>query len=1108
MALGTESVELSTAYVRILPSLRGGEKAIAQQIAGNGRVTETAGRTIGGRILGGLKTSAKVGAAGFAAILGTALTKGFKRLSSIENAEASLTGLGHSGKAVSAIMKNALASVKGTAFGMDEAASTAAGAVAAGIKPGKELEAVLKLVGDAATIGGTSMGEMGAIFNKVATSNKVQGDVIAQLSDRGIPIVQLLAKELGISAEETVELASAGKINFATFRAAMEDGLGGAALASGDTATGAWKNMLAALSRVGATLMMTVYPSLKMVFGGATDMLDRLNEKIGPFAEKFGIELAGGIRAFGAAWAYNDGEVTSSGFPGFMEKAAYHTRQLVDGIRGLDFSSFRGFIDSLAGAGGGEALASMSDSFQKLRPAAAEFLRLLPEMGGALATLSAAGLGLVVRGLEFLAQHVDIIIAWMPAIVGAFIAWKIASLGVAAASTRLQLAQVQMAPVLLANNILRLTAIHLENRQTAATAANTVATNVQAAAVTKAGLAAKIAAAGQWVLNLALRANPIGIVITAIGALVGALVWFFTKTEVGQRIVKTVWSGIQQFVGGVARWFSTYVLPHVQTVFRAVGGVFKWLYEKVVRPVFGFIGAAIKAWWMLGQGIFRVAIAFIQRILAPAIVWLYQRNVQPIFSAIGRFIGATWNNVIRPAFQAVKNFISGVLGPAFRWFNTSIVRPVFSAVGSLIRSVWTGRIQPIFTAIRTAIRTTLPNAFNSGVGFIKTHWNKLREIAAVPVRFVVNTVLNKGLIDNFNKVARFLKVAELPPVALPAGMAGGGIIPGYDPRKRDTVLTPMRKGEGVLVPEVVRGVGKRFIDVLNRAGNSGGVRAVRALVGAGRALGGLIHPVPGAVITSGYRTRQRPDHDGIDYAAPLGTPIRAAGAGRVQMSGWGSGGAGNTVILNHLGGIQTVYYHMLRTIARTGAMVNAGSRIGLLGSTGNSTGPHLHFTVRRNGRDINPATMLSGGGGVLQSLNPLEGITSWLTDQISAAFPAASGFVNMIMGVGKKIIGDAAKFITNAAGNIVDAIVPDIFDNGGWLESQGMGINRTNKPEPVLTNEEWTTFKGIADNAAGGGDTYHLHNVPMDHVERTVQAIRFERARQRRGGVNSRRVRR
>nr|WP_255459563.1 peptidoglycan DD-metalloendopeptidase family protein [Micrococcus sp. TA1] len=231
------------------------------------------------------------GGAAAVAGLGVALTKGFGRLTAIENARAKLSGLGNDAETVEAIMTNALDAVKGTAFGMDEAATVAAQVVASGIKPGKELEGVLRLVGDAATIAGTDMSSMGAVFGKVAASGKIQGDTIAQLADMGIPIVQMLAEELGVSAEETYKLASEGKINFETFRAAMEDGLGGAAAKSGETLQGAFKNSMAAIGRFGANLLEGVYPKIKEFFNAFQGWMGPVEELGKVIGERLGQAL-------------------------------------------------------------------------------------------------------------------------------------------------------------------------------------------------------------------------------------------------------------------------------------------------------------------------------------------------------------------------------------------------------------------------------------------------------------------------------------------------------------------------------------------------------------------------------------------------------------------------------------------------------------------------------------------------------------------------------------------------------------------------------------------------------------------------------------------------
>jgi murein DD-endopeptidase MepM/ murein hydrolase activator NlpD len=122
--------------------------------------------------------------------------------------------------------------------------------------------------------------------------------------------------------------------------------------------------------------------------------------------------------------------------------------------------------------------------------------------------------------------------------------------------------------------------------------------------------------------------------------------------------------------------------------------------------------------------------------------------------------------------------------------------------------------------------------------------------------------------------------------------------------------------------------------------------------------GNLRMPVKGR-LTSPYGYRIHPIynvrklHTGLDLAAASGTPIHAAGDGAVVFSGrWG--GYGNCVILDHGGGIATLYGHCSRLAVANGQNVTQGQTIGYVGSTGLSTGPHLHFEVRRDGHPVDP----------------------------------------------------------------------------------------------------------------------------------------------------------
>lgn len=127
--------------------------------------------------------------------------------------------------------------------------------------------------------------------------------------------------------------------------------------------------------------------------------------------------------------------------------------------------------------------------------------------------------------------------------------------------------------------------------------------------------------------------------------------------------------------------------------------------------------------------------------------------------------------------------------------------------------------------------------------------------------------------------------------------------------------------------------------------------------------GQLSLPVPGAPITSPYGMRVDPIlhvsslHTGIDFGAPYGTPIHAAADGVVVAVG-PEGGYGNATILDHGGGIATLYGHQEQILVSAGQRVSRGQVIGLVGCTGWCTGPHVHFEVRVNGSPVDPAPYL------------------------------------------------------------------------------------------------------------------------------------------------------
>lgn len=373
-----------TSAGRLVSSFRSGlsgigtatASALKSVVSAAGSAGSAAGRALGA----GIKNVSTGIAAGVGAAIGVGLTAGLSRLTALDTARGKLVGLGNDGKTVAAIMKNANASVKGTSFGIGEAAKVAAGAVAAGIKPGENLQRTLKTIANNASAAGTSMEDMGSIFNKAATqANGVQNDVIGQLADRGIPIYQALADQMGVTAGEVFKMASEGKVDFATFEKAAEAAAGTVAEEMGKTVPGAFKNMLASLGRSGAG-----------IFGG-------LNQETG---ELFGLYARFGplIQSVTSAMGPLEERATSFGetldkFLGpSLDRITAFFNRIGEGasIAGSGLENIMGIAGPLGGVIAALGAGGLATLLARLGPLGA----LLPGLGGALTAL-ASPLGIV-----------------------------------------------------------------------------------------------------------------------------------------------------------------------------------------------------------------------------------------------------------------------------------------------------------------------------------------------------------------------------------------------------------------------------------------------------------------------------------------------------------------------------------------------------------------------------------------------------------------------------------------------------------------------------------------------------------------------------------------
>lgn len=727
------------ATLQIIPSMKGSQKAIESQISGR-NVGDKAGTTIGGRITSRLGSILKKGAiaVGVAAggVLATSLVKGWGRLVAIENATAKLTGLGHSAGSVKSIMTNALAAVKGTAFGLDEAASTAAGSVAAGVKPGKDLERTLKLVADAATIGGSSMGEMGAIFNKVAATGKVQGEVINQLGERGIPILQLLGKEIGKTPQEVAKLASQGKIDFDTFRNAMEKGLGGAALKSGETTQGAFKNMGAALGRFGALLLGSVFPIAKQVFGGITTLLDNLGTIVGPWVEKFSGMLAGGL----------DRLKGSVDFGAIADKA----RELFDTLSSSDRSS--------------TALSTLTTVFERLMETGTTLWPAMQEIGRAIAVATAQigvstwdallvvldAVSVVVVGL---APQIASLAQWLAAnqpivtgLVGAMLAYsavtKAIALGALIKSTYAVIAAKQ------AETVAWLTS----TRTKAVSMAQTVALYAMYAAGAVSSAASSAAA---WVVSAAQTVAA----------------WVTLRV---QAVASAVATGAA-WAAGVARTVAAWVVLQAQALATAASTAATWA-ATTARVVAGWVlmgvqsllhAARMAAAWLIALGPIGWAIAAVIAVVA-VVVANWDKVVaftKAAWTAVVDWVKKAWEWV-KSAVMAAVTFVASLVQAYFNLYVT-VIRTALNVAVAVVRTVWntiktvvSAAVNAVLSVIRSvwnSIQSTVSSVMNTILSVVRSVWNSVKSAVSTAissVRSVVSSGVStvKSAIDGLSSI--------------------------------------------------------------------------------------------------------------------------------------------------------------------------------------------------------------------------------------------------------------------------------------------------------------------------------------------------------------------
>lgn len=252
-------------------------------------------------------------------------------------------------------------------------------------------------------------------------------------------------------------------------------------------------------------------------------------------------------------------------------------------------------------------------------------------------------------------------------------------------------------------------------------------------------------------------------------------------------------------------------------------------------------------------------------------------------------------------------------------------------------------------------------------------------------------------------------------------------------------------------------------------------------------MGKYVWPCPGySRISSGYGNRVCPFHgnefhDGIDLAAASGTPILAFGPGTVTMSGW-NGGYGNYISIDHGGGLMSFYGHCSALYVSKGATVKAGQKIAAVGTTGSSTGNHLHFGMHKNGSPVNPQSYVkdsdttsnyTGSGGSGSATNAVKAM-------FTAYYPANNamegGFLDAMgnpLDTSKRTcaappsVAFGTKVTVQGTGTSLDGVTYTVNDRGGAIQIEN-GVYHFDLL--MRTNEECNNWGVRYGTAIIGGD--------------------------------------
>lgn len=264
-------------------------------------------------------------------------------------------------------------------------------------------------------------------------------------------------------------------------------------------------------------------------------------------------------------------------------------------------------------------------------------------------------------------------------------------------------------------------------------------------------IATKAWAAVQALLNIALTANPIGLIIAAIAGLVAGIVLLYNRNETFRKIVQTTWAAIKTAISAVWNWLSTTVFPGLKLAFTAIGTAATWLWNNAITPAWNGIKAVIGVAWEVVSDIFNNWVR-VGQLVGQGAMWL-------------------WNNAIQPAWDGIKNAISAA------WDFVSPILDKFSAGWDALKSG--------ISSASSAIKDAVTSAFSGLASVIKAPLKLLGTfLASIPSEVFGFQIPGADKLNSWGKSLQ--------------GFAAGGLVRGPGSGTSDSILAWLSNGEGVV----------------------------------------------------------------------------------------------------------------------------------------------------------------------------------------------------------------------------------------------------------------------------------------------------------------------